>query len=453
MQTFRVSLAALYNAPLKGIEVKVPTGTRSIRLAPTAAAVPVEVWPESSPPDAKAQDGQLLWSAGETLYPGDTLLLRAGITTCFVRLPPSNNAGAQQWITAGGAGQPFGEDARRAQLYALSAYANADFVDGPCPTSDGVAAGMADGQLVFVSSPDLQLHSGQALATIPNTMRLPASFTEGARAAEPNLNGRASVTNSMRPANDAGAPPAVHIVSPWHIVPAGLLLRFQRLRLRITVGQAWKASTSSYALAVFSSGTSSASFPLAAAKYTPMGCVANVAALGDGRQLSQLGSTTWTIDLGTPSDAFSVLQGNSDLYIASLTFSPTDWSRWPKISAEWLLDEGTPRTGHVETFSVLDTLRSQNHVPAGETWGVVCHSPRGAHAVQVNCTIAGTDAELRAWPVDKVADVDVSTAPAFSTPVVSGTGTAFTLPAGSWFVAIYGGSGSSVRAHVWTQEG
>ena len=235
-QTFRVSHAALYSSSSKGVAVPVPVGTRQIRLIPSAAAVPVEVWPDMVAPDAKAQDGLLMHSPGETLYPGDSLLLREGCTSITVRLPPNMNAGASQWANVLNIFTPFGEDATRGRSYGTPPPAPGDLYDGPPPTTDGAACSIKDAQLVFSAERDVQLHGGVSLGTIPNTMRLPATYqTSGAR---PNLAYRASVQNAL----DATLEPEdVGIISPWHIAPQGLLGRFQRLRLRIGVAQAWKA--------------------------------------------------------------------------------------------------------------------------------------------------------------------------------------------------------------------
>ena len=448
MQTFRVSHAALFSNPLRGVEVKVPTGTRSLRLVPSAAAVPVEVWPDSQPPDAKTQDGQLFWSPGETLYPGDSLRMKAGITTVFVRLPPSNNAGAQAWIMGGGSAQPWGEDARRGTLYGGTAYQASDLVNGPAPTSDGQAASLLDGQLTFVASDDVQLHSSPALSTLPATLRLPGAFVgEGTFA---NLPNRASVTGTLHRSENDGGTSDVGIIAPHYIAPVGLLLRHQRVRLRITAGQAWDSDDSAMRFARLVRTSSAVPSSAWAAFNTPHGCCRPPDESNVPQQTMGDGFTSWTIDVGCPSDLFALGTAYDDTWWASLVWPHSDvsWYRRPSVAVEWLFDNSPSRPGSVEARTELTFA-----VDAGLTYSAACVSPNGRTSVKVTFGAgAAGDAEVRAWPLDHAFAVDLSTTPAFAVPLADVAGTAFTLPQGTWCVGVFGGT-TGGAGRLWTEEG
>ena len=449
MQSFRVPHASLYASPNNGVQVQVPVGTRSIRLCPTAGAVPVEVWPDTAAPDARSQDGQLFWYPGETLYPGDTLLLDGPCTTIFVRLPPANNAGALAYITAGGSAQPFGEDARRGMLYGGNAYAPADFENGPAPTSDGAAASIKDGMLVFTCSRDLQLHSGQALSTLPATLRLPASYRDyGAFA---NLDHRASVTNTLVDDTGEGVASQIAIIAPWHIAPAGLLLRHQRVRLRIVAGQAWDGDEAVLRFARSYMGGQSPAWNLHRLEWMAHGAVRPALQDNPPQQSVTDGYSEVIVDLGNPSELFALGTPTDDQELVTLAWlHNTGWATRPSVSVEWLLDEAPSTPGQITAHSELRYYPS-----AGETHAVACHSPKGSTVVKVlqNVEEAG-DGEVRAWPLERDDSVALSSTPSFAVPLadMGRTGTVFTLPQGTWAVGIYGGSTGCV-GRIWTEEG
>ena len=438
-QVFRISHADLYRQSQKGVTVPVPIGTRSIRLMATAAAVPVEVWGDMQPPDARAQDGQVFHVPGDTLYPGDQLILRDGVTTLCVRLPPSMNGGASAWLNVLNLFAPFGEDASRGLKYGNNPPSEGDLGDGPFPTNDGAVASIKDAQLVFSAERDVQLRAGVSLGTFPNTMRLPATYqTTGTR---PNLVDRCSVQNSLESYTGTSN---VRLVSPWHIAPQGLLSRFQRARLRVGVAQAWKAGQTMHH-AGYLSCTQGFAPTLMQLNRLAMGAVRPL--LDNGRQYQGSGSTEVTIDVGSPAELFSIMAPNIDTTFAVLGQS-RNWTYLPKVWGEWLFDNGQSRPGHMEARAVhiLD-------VDAGALHGVFCASPRGKNSVVCNLANAGTGGELRAWQVDHSADCDTTTTPAFTVPLVAGAQTACTLPVGNWYVAVYGGSGANVSGTMTIAEG
>lgn len=436
-QVFRISHADLYRQSSKGVTVPVPVGTRSLRLMPTAAACPVEVWPETQPPDARAQDGQLVHVPGETLYPGDSLLLKDGVTTVTVRLPPSMNGGASAWLNVLTLFHPMGEDASRGSHYGNTPPAEGDLADGPFPTTDGAAVALKDSQLVFSAERDLQLHAGTALGVLPVSMRLPATYqTNGSK---PNPVDRASVQNSLEGVSD------VQLVSPWHIAPAGLLSRFQRVRLRVGVAQAWKSGQTIHQAGQLYCVQGMAPTLMQLGRLA-MGCVRPLA--DNGRQYQLNGSTEVTVDLGSPSELFSVMAPNIDRVLAVLAHNRA-WTYRPKVWGEWLLDNAPSKPGTIEARAT-----HQLDVPAGALHGVFCVSPRGAHAVTLNLADAGTGAELRCWQVDMAGECDTSTAPAFTVPLsATGAQTPCTLPIGNWYVAVHGGSGANVAGPMTIAEG
>ena len=439
-QTFRVSHADLYRQPARGVTVQVPVGTRQIRLVPSASACPVEVHADMVPPDARVQDGQLVHSPGETLYPGDSLLLAEGCTSVQVRLPPSLNGGAIAWVADAAGTEPFGEDANRPRWYGSNALGDGDIIYGPAPTTDGLAAGIADSVLTFVASRELQLHAGTGLSTLPHTLRVPGSYqvTNG----KPNATNRASVTNSLEQAAPS-TPTIVAVIAPWHVVTFGILARFQRVRLRVSVTRAWIPSLTTQhrvgRLVPFTYG------PLAQLLPTSIDLGSYAPRTDNGR--SARTGTVLEIDLGTPSELFSLLAGSPDQTVATLQWTAPgglDPVYGPKCSVEWLFDTAPSSPGRFTSTST-----ESFSVSGGATHGVACNSPSGS-VVQLRVTLnSAADAELRVWS-DKWGSgtyFDVATAPDFAAPVpVTGAGeqplVILPLPVGRWYVGLYSGSGA-----------
>ena len=441
-QTFRVSHADLYKQSAKGVTVAVPVGTRQIRLVPTAAACPVEVWADMVPPDARCQDGLLIHSPGETLYPGDSLLLRDGVTSVQVRLPPSLNAGAEQFQTTGTAA-PFGEDARRPVIYGSTPQGAADFLDGPWSTTDGLAAGIADAQLVFVASNELQLHSGTGMSTVPHTLVVPALYNDPAQddAAAPNVALRASVQNNLT-CKVAGTGIYVQVVAPWHVVPQGLLSRFQRVRLRLGAGATFKSGETTVGSAFVTPYSFGGPTPLNQLWRGgfPLGAYAQVGAF-PLRQSMLNNSSSVTLDLGVPSELFSVASGGNDVYAArfSICDDSVAWTTQPALWGQWLFDNAPSSPGRVESWGRI--------VLAAKNGGFFVQSPRGAHVVQAVVSNIGTNGAVSAWRCDQTATVDTTSTPVYSVPV-TGTGaqTLFQLPAGAWYVAASGSMSLKLEA-------
>lgn len=443
-QVFRVSHADLYANPVRGVVVAVPVGTRQLRLMPTAAAVPVEVWTETQPPDARMQDGVLVHVPGETLYPGDSLLLRDGITTVTVRLPPAMNAGAAAYLAVLNTYSPFGEDGLRSAVYGQAPPAAGDLVDGPFGTNDGASSSIRDSVLVFSADRDVQLHAGVANATLPNTMRLPALYNS--TGTQPNQTSRASVQGSL----NGPAFTLCRLVSPWHLVPFGLLAKFRRVRLRIAVAQAWSpdAPTSHACALVSAIGAGSQSAWLVARSPFPMGAVRPLASTG--RQYLADGSAEVTLDLGTPTDLFSIQATLVDTwvgYVTALGATPMPWPYQAKVAGEWIFDDGQSQPGHMESRAVLDL-----DVPAAATHGVFLPIPRGSY-VETQIDAAGTAAEVRCWRVNNGAAVNITSTPDFSAPLAAGNNIITTLAPGDWYVAVYGGSGANVDGKLRVLEG
>lgn len=442
-QTFRVSHADLYRQPARGVTVAVPVGTRQVRLVPSVAAVPVELHTDMMPADARVQDGRLFHSAGETLYPGDSLLLPDGCTSLQVRLPPTFNAGAEQYIAASTRPVPFGEDARRSMLYGGSALAAADFVDGPWPTTDGLSLGIADAQLTFVCSRELQLHSGTGLATLPHTVTLPALYNDPVQGdcAAPNLPERVSVQNNLT-CTTPGTGIIVQVVAPWHIASQGALARFQRVRLRVGVGATYKPGETTVGSAYFSPYSFGGPTPVNQVLRAgfPLGAYA-VAAPFPLRQFMLANSSSVTIDLGTPQELFSVAAGSDDRYLAQLVVADPSvaWTTQPACWGQWIFDNAPSSPGRVESWGRVMLSHHDG--------GFFVQSPRGNTTVRAVVSNLGTGGAISAWRCDETATVDTTTTPVYSVPVTDlGAQTAFGLPVGTWYVATTGTLVATIEA-------
>lgn len=402
MRPFYVSHLELFKATDDGVTLNVPLNTRQLHLVPSLAAVPVEVFPGGKATAGKIQDGRFLHEPGAVLYPGGTLLLREGVSQFAIRALPGMNAGFQR-------------DRSAADPRAEIDNSTTHWV-GEGGGSDAVLLGTAVARLAFLTD-DVTIQGGG----MGNADGLPASLTVAAL----------EDPTTSRPSRTAQG--QCNLYAPHEVIPAEIMRKFTRVRLRVRVGQAFTlAATALQEVAMLT-------------LVSPLDVVQRLQYLGAycaaGAVLPQdagNGASDVVIDFGTPAECFPALQEVATnfgaIYISN---TPT---HSPCIFAEWILDRGTSERG-----AQSSTCRFRDDVDLNTHRCVYLPVRKSGEVRVMQVSGAPVGAELRLWRRDR--DVlnggDTTDAPDVTVPLPSSPGSVVAvqdLGPGQWQCAIFGGT-------------
>lgn len=404
-----ISLLDLFRRKADGVSVPVPYNTKYIGISPSLCAIPLEIFADSSPSDARIQDNRLMHNPGATVYPGGSLFVPEGIQS-FVSVRPIPGINAA--------------------FKAVNQEPVPEVVGATNPW--GVVGGPSDAALISVVTAKLTLMlSGSVVGNdgsnqnglLPSVLRIAAASDFG--------QADVRVIRSF----SSGAPDVFCMV-PHAVAPLEIIRKYTRARLRLVIGHHFDVAgqVNQRCAQINVNGMLVSRNQAWLPRY--MGVYAN------GSSQTVLNCQEIVFDLGSPAELFSALFSYDSDFING-TLNPrwlkTAYGVAPAVIAEWVLDHGESKPG------VSLSMTYASHSPtANATQSSMVHSPNGAGILLVEVTNAvNGDASLKMWPqgTDDVTDgFEQLTVPL---PAVG----VYTIPmpgAGDWQVGIYGGTGGAV---------